>query len=160
LLPRVGGSLRPRAGPGAHSRGLRPPAGTVQPAQRLRSRAGRGPRPRFGSAPASALRAGRSSRALWLGAGAPRAGHRPLPGVGSRRGARRAARRRQRRAAGAVAPRPLFVTNGWTATPYRWFRLAFGLYLVVHFAQLLPWGAELFSSRGALPDAAASPLAF
>jgi hypothetical protein len=54
----------------------------------------------------------------------------------------------------------VLVTNGWTAASYRWFRLALGLYLVVHFVQLLPWGAELFSSHGALPDATASPLAF
>ena len=37
------------------------------------------------------------------------------------------------------------------------FRVAFGAYLFVHFAQLVPWGAELFSSRGVLPRSA-SPL--
>ena len=34
----------------------------------------------------------------------------------------------------------------------------FGAYLLVHFAMLVPFGAELFSSRGVLPDGAASPL--
>jgi hypothetical protein len=34
----------------------------------------------------------------------------------------------------------------------------FGAYLFVHFAMLLPYGAELFSSSGVLPDRAASPL--
>jgi predicted DCC family thiol-disulfide oxidoreductase YuxK len=50
------------------------------------------------------------------------------------------------------------VTNGWTGAQYSVFRAAFGLYLVVHLAQLLPFGAELFSDRGMLPDAEASPL--
>jgi hypothetical protein len=48
--------------------------------------------------------------------------------------------------------------NGWRAGDYHWFRLALGLYLCVHFAQLVPWGSELFSSAGVLPDAATSPL--
>ncbi|MFY9345263.1 MAG: hypothetical protein WAT39_22425 [Planctomycetota bacterium] len=47
---------------------------------------------------------------------------------------------------------------GWTARQYGLFRLLFGGWLAVHFAALVPWGAELFSSAGALPDAAASPL--
>jgi len=34
----------------------------------------------------------------------------------------------------------------------------FGAYLFVHFAMLVPYGEELFSSRGVLPDGAASPL--
>jgi hypothetical protein len=36
--------------------------------------------------------------------------------------------------------------------------MIFGTYLFVHFAQLAPWGRELFSNRGLLPDGSASPL--
>ena len=32
------------------------------------------------------------------------------------------------------------------------FRIAFGLYLVIHFVHLLPWAGELFSAQGLLPD--------
>lgn len=52
--------------------------------------------------------------------------------------------------------RPL--TNGWTGGQYSVFRLLFGAYLFVHFAMLVPWGSELFSREGVLPEAAASPL--
>ncbi|RMH17822.1 MAG: DUF393 domain-containing protein [Acidobacteria bacterium] len=48
--------------------------------------------------------------------------------------------------------------NGWTGGQYGVYRLLLGLYLGVHFAQLIPWGRELFSDRGVLPDAASSPL--
>ncbi|MEA2710080.1 MAG: hypothetical protein QOF78_2681 [Phycisphaerales bacterium] len=48
--------------------------------------------------------------------------------------------------------------NGWTGGQYSLFRLIFGGYLFVHFAHLVPWGAEMYSNRGVLPDAAASPL--
>ncbi len=37
-------------------------------------------------------------------------------------------------------------------------RIALGLYLLVHFGQLLPYGAELFSNSGTLADPALSPL--
>lgn len=50
------------------------------------------------------------------------------------------------------------VSNGWTGGQYSLFRALFGLYLSVHFIDLIPWGAELFSSKGVLPDASASPL--
>lgn len=50
------------------------------------------------------------------------------------------------------------MTNGWTGGQYSLYRGIFGCYLVVHFAHLLPWSAELFSNRGMLPDANASPL--
>src|SRR5437868_2680056 len=33
------------------------------------------------------------------------------------------------------------------------FRVAFGAYLTIHFAQLIPYAAELFSSKGVLPAA-------
>jgi predicted DCC family thiol-disulfide oxidoreductase YuxK len=48
--------------------------------------------------------------------------------------------------------------NGWTGGQYSLFRALFGTYLLVHFARLLPWGTELFSDRGVLPDGSASPL--
>ncbi len=51
------------------------------------------------------------------------------------------------------------MTNGWTGGQYSVFRAALGVYLIVHFAMLVPYGAELFSSEGVLPDAALSPLA-
>jgi hypothetical protein len=44
------------------------------------------------------------------------------------------------------------------ASAYRKFRALFGIYLAIHFVQLVPWAAEMFSSEGALPDAALSPL--
>jgi predicted DCC family thiol-disulfide oxidoreductase YuxK len=50
------------------------------------------------------------------------------------------------------------MVNGWTANQYRLFRGLLGIYLFVHFAQLLPWAAEVFSNDGMLPDAAQSPL--
>lgn len=42
---------------------------------------------------------------------------------------------------------------------YALVRSALGIYLLVHFAQLVPWGPELFSSQGVLPVASLSPLA-
>jgi hypothetical protein len=50
------------------------------------------------------------------------------------------------------------MSNGWTGGQYSVFRAVFGTYLFVHFVHLLPWGAELFSDRGALPRASDSPL--
>jgi hypothetical protein len=40
---------------------------------------------------------------------------------------------------------------------FAWFRIAFGVYLTVHFAHLLPWGRELFSREGMIADAALNP---
>lgn len=51
------------------------------------------------------------------------------------------------------------MTNGWTGGQYSVFRAALGAYLTVHFLTLVPWGRELFSDRGMLPHATASPLA-
>ena len=48
--------------------------------------------------------------------------------------------------------------NGWTSSQFRIWRVCFGLYLLSHFLILLPWGPELFSSRGALPHGNMSPL--
>lgn len=50
------------------------------------------------------------------------------------------------------------MSHGWTGGQYSLYRVVFGSYLFVHFAWLIPWGAELFSDRGALPDASDSPL--
>lgn len=54
----------------------------------------------------------------------------------------------------------MFLRNGWTAGQYAVFRVLLGIYLFVHFVSLIPFGAELFSDRGALARATASPLAF
>lgn len=48
--------------------------------------------------------------------------------------------------------------NGWTGGQYTIFRALFGAYLFVHFAQLAPWAAEVFSNAGILPEASASPI--
>ena len=40
---------------------------------------------------------------------------------------------------------------------FAWFRIAFGAYLAIHFAHLIPWGAELFSHAGVIPDAGLNP---
>src|SRR6266404_5959323 len=48
--------------------------------------------------------------------------------------------------------------NGWTGGQYSIFRILLGLYVLQHFLTLFPWGAEVFSNRGVLPVAAASPL--
>ena len=48
--------------------------------------------------------------------------------------------------------------NGWTGGQYSVYRLVFGVYLLQHFLGLLPWGPELFSNRGMLTAASASPL--
>ena len=52
----------------------------------------------------------------------------------------------------------LAMAHGWTGGQYSLWRAALGAYLFVHFAQLVPWAPELFSSAGVLPDGAASPL--
>ena len=52
------------------------------------------------------------------------------------------------------------VDNGWTGGQYSLFRVVFGGYLFVHFLQLIPWGPELFSSRGVLPDGSRSPILY
>jgi predicted DCC family thiol-disulfide oxidoreductase YuxK len=48
--------------------------------------------------------------------------------------------------------------NGWTGGQYSLYRAIFGSYLFFHFAGLLPWSRELFSSQGVLPKASDSPL--
>jgi uncharacterized membrane protein YphA (DoxX/SURF4 family) len=49
--------------------------------------------------------------------------------------------------------------NGWTGRAYSIFRALFGTYLAFHYFQLVPWGPELFSDRGLLPQPSFSPLA-
>jgi hypothetical protein len=44
-----------------------------------------------------------------------------------------------------------------SARQFAWFRIVFGVYLAVHFAHLVPWGVELFSRNGVLPEAALNP---
>jgi predicted DCC family thiol-disulfide oxidoreductase YuxK len=48
--------------------------------------------------------------------------------------------------------------NGWTGGQYSLVRAVFGTYLFVHFIQLAPWAAELFSNQGILADSRKSPL--
>src|SRR2546427_2619005 len=55
---------------------------------------------------------------------------------------------------GAALP----MRNGWTGGQYSVFRILLGSYLCEHFLRLLPWGRELFSNQGALPNSSASPL--
>jgi predicted DCC family thiol-disulfide oxidoreductase YuxK len=50
------------------------------------------------------------------------------------------------------------MNNGWTGGQYSLFRVLFGAYLFIHFLQLLPWGTELFSNRGVLPQGTVSPV--
>jgi predicted DCC family thiol-disulfide oxidoreductase YuxK len=50
------------------------------------------------------------------------------------------------------------VKNGWTGGQYSVYRALLGLYLFVHFLRLIPWGREVFSGAGVLPNASASPL--
>lgn len=52
------------------------------------------------------------------------------------------------------------MNNGWTGGQYSLFRVLFGLYLFIHFVHLIPWGAELFSHQGVLPQGSASPLLY
>ena len=48
--------------------------------------------------------------------------------------------------------------SDWTRGHYAIYRALLGAFLVVHFACLLPWAAELFSAQGMLGDAQRSPL--
>jgi len=50
------------------------------------------------------------------------------------------------------------MANGWTGGQYSVFRALFGIYLCIHFAHLLPWSAEIFSSEGVLPEGRLSPI--
>lgn len=50
--------------------------------------------------------------------------------------------------------------NGWTGAWYSAFRGVFGTYLFWHFAALLPWGEEMYSSAGVLAEGSLSPLLY
>ena len=52
----------------------------------------------------------------------------------------------------------IIAKTGWTGGQYSLFRVIFGLYLMVHFAHLLPWAVEVFSSKGMLAEGELSPL--
>ena len=47
--------------------------------------------------------------------------------------------------------------NGWTGGQYSIFRVAFGVYLMVHCLHLIPWAPEMFSNVGVLADGSLSP---
>lgn len=48
--------------------------------------------------------------------------------------------------------------NGWTGGQFSLFRILLGLYLCIHFLDLVPWAPEVFSSAGMLSDGGLSPL--
>lgn len=50
------------------------------------------------------------------------------------------------------------MASAWTWRQYTVFRALLGVFLLLHFAQLVPWGAEVFSNIGMLPYAGHSPL--
>ena len=50
------------------------------------------------------------------------------------------------------------MNNRWTSGQYSVYRILLGIYLLQHFLRLLPWGSELFSSKGVLEPASLSPL--
>src|SRR3990167_5254838 len=50
------------------------------------------------------------------------------------------------------------MNRSWTGGQYSIFRALLGAYLLVHFAMLLPYGAEVFASGGAVVKGAMSPL--
>ena len=50
------------------------------------------------------------------------------------------------------------MTHGWTGGQYSLYRGILGGFLFLRFARLIPWGGEMFSNHGVVPDAAASPL--
>src|SRR5207245_3602172 len=130
--------------------------------ERLRRRTGL--RSRDGQLPADGdhVQFGGELCALRQRAIAPLAGHRSTRRRGPGPHPASTSRRQQLGASAAGARATLSMNtgseNGWTGGQYSLFRAVFGLYLFVHFVELVPWGAELFSNRGVLPHAAASPL--
>src|SRR3989442_2315471 len=155
---RVDRARRRRALARADAGGLPAASRTVQPAQRVRGRAG--------------LPSGAGDRAPHttdVRCGAAALGLRRPPAAARDRLRRRAHRRRgshpirappghRPRRAAAGDPGGLFVSNGWTGGQYSVVRAIFGAYLLVHLLQLIPWGAEVFSRAGILPAAWLSPL--
>src|SRR5690349_17696527 len=45
-----------------------------------------------------------------------------------------------------------------TGRQFAAFRIIFGGYLAIHFAQLIPYAPEMFSATGALPDPRSNPI--
>lgn len=58
-------------------------------------------------------------------------------------------------ALGVIGERVQAFLRGGVADP---FRVVLGVYLVAHFAHLVPWAAEVWSAAGVLPDVGLSPL--
>jgi len=52
------------------------------------------------------------------------------------------------------------MSNGWTGGQYSLYRAVFGVYLLIHFVALVPWGPEIFSNTGVLPSADSSPFLY
>jgi predicted DCC family thiol-disulfide oxidoreductase YuxK len=52
------------------------------------------------------------------------------------------------------------MSNAWTGGQYSVFRILFGIYLLVHFSYLAPWGGEVFSATGMIPNGSDSPLLY
>lgn len=50
--------------------------------------------------------------------------------------------------------------NKWNYNYYLFFRASFGIYLFIHFLELLPFVKELFSNQGMLSNGSLSPLLF
>ncbi len=48
--------------------------------------------------------------------------------------------------------------GSWSGKLYSAYRVCLGVYLAIHFWALLPWGTEVFSGEGMLPNAQDSPL--
>ncbi len=48
--------------------------------------------------------------------------------------------------------------NGWTGGQFSFFRILLGIYLFIHFLDLIPYAPEIFSSQGMLSDGSLSPL--
>lgn len=52
----------------------------------------------------------------------------------------------------------LALENGWTGGQFSFFRILLGIYLFIHFLDLIPFASEVFSSHGMLADGALSPI--
>lgn len=48
--------------------------------------------------------------------------------------------------------------NGWTGGQFSLFRFFLGMYLFIHFWDLIPWAPEIFSSEGMLANGSLSPI--
>jgi len=48
--------------------------------------------------------------------------------------------------------------NGWSYRQYTFYRISLGIYLLIHFLYLLPYGTEVFSHQGMLSNSTFSPI--